>query len=161
MTSPSVVRIAKPGDEAEIWRLFLENHKENGLFSFDAQKVRHHLGRALHPELIHPTDTNPRGVCAVIGEVGGLEALCCVTVGSCWYSSEFCIEELIVYVDALHRKSRHAKALIQWMRLQSDLSGRKLIASVISNERTEAKVDLFSRLLPQSRGLFHACTHQL
>ena len=33
MTCPSIVRVATPDDYQECWRLFLQGHRENGLFT--------------------------------------------------------------------------------------------------------------------------------
>jgi len=147
MTCPSIVRVAKPADHTEIWRLFLQGHKENGKFSVAPEKVDWFLARALHPDLIPDWDTGPRGVIGVIGDVGDLEALVFVAIGTYWYSNERHLEEFIVYVDPECRQSSHAKALISWMKHQSDRSGIPLIAGIMSSHRTEAKVRLYSRML--------------
>jgi hypothetical protein len=154
MTSPSCVRIAGPADKVEIWRLFMANHEENGLFPMTPYKVNWHLDRALNPEYIHPADTGPRGIVGVIGPVGALEGIACLIIGNSWYSDEFHLQEMVVFVDSAHRKSRHAHALVNWMKLQSDITRRKLIVGVISTERTEAKVALFDRLLPRAGAFF-------
>jgi len=97
--TPSTVRIAKPWDAPEIWRLFLQLHRENGLFTVAPQKVTILMDRALHPEWIHPTDTGPRAQIGVIGNPGRLEAVVFVLISSFWYSNDLHLEELLVYVD--------------------------------------------------------------
>ena len=74
MTCPSIVRVARPEDHQEIWRLFLQGHKENGQFTLAPEKVDYFLARALHPEMIPEWDTGPRGAIGVIGAIGSLEA---------------------------------------------------------------------------------------
>ncbi len=154
MTCPSIVRIAKPADHQEIWRLFLQGHRENGKFTLAPEKVEYFLSRALHPEAIPVWDTGPRGVIAVIGEVGKLEALVFVTVSTFWYSHDRHMEEFIVYVDPECRNSGHARALIDWMKAQSDRVGIPLLTGVISTERTEAKVRLYRRMVPYVGAFF-------
>ncbi len=154
MTCPSIVRLAKPDDRQEIWRLFLQGHRENGQFSLAPEKVDYFLSRALHPGMIPPWDTGPRGAIGVIGDVGKLEALVFVTIGSFWYSHDRHLEEFIVYVDPECRRSYHARALIAWMKQQSDQTGLPLFTGVVSNLRTKAKVDLYSRMLPQVGAFF-------
>lgn len=149
MTCPSIVRLAKPADRQEIWRLFLQGHRENGMFSLAPEKVDWFLTRALSPELIPVWDTGPRGAIGVIGDVGALEALVFVTIGTYWYSHDRHLEEFIVYVDPECRKSMHARALVKWMKEQSDLTGLRLVTGVVSNERTESKCALYSRMLPK------------
>jgi GNAT superfamily N-acetyltransferase len=154
MTSPSTVRIAKPEDKIEIWRLFMLGYQENAQFRISPQKVNFFLDRALNPNAIHPLDDGPRGAIGVIGEVGSLEGLAFVIFGNYWYSDERHLEELIVYVDPAHRRSRHAHALVNWMKFQSDLTGLPLVTGIISTERTEAKVALYERLLPKVGAFF-------
>ncbi len=147
MTCPSVVRVAKPADHTEIWRLFLQGHRENGKFTLAPEKVDWFVQRALHPETIPQWDTGPRSVIGVIGDVGKVEALVFVTIGTYWYTYDRHIEEFIVYVDPECRSSGHARACIEWMKVQSDRSGLPLLTGIISSERTEAKVRLYRRML--------------
>jgi GNAT superfamily N-acetyltransferase len=149
MTCPSIVRPARPEDHQEIWRLFLQGHRENGQFTLAPEKVEWFLQRALFPQMIPDWDAGPRGAIGVIGDIGKLEALVFVTIGTFWYSNDRHIEEHIVYVDPECRRSFHAKALIKWMKDQSDRTGLPLLTGVISTERTKAKVDLYGRMLPK------------
>lgn len=149
MTCPSIVRVARPEDRQEIWRLFLQGHRENGKFTLAPEKVDFFLQRALNPELIPEWDTGPRGAIGVIGDIGKLEALVFVTLSTYWYSHDRHLEEFIVYVDPESRRPPgHARALIEWMKQQSDVTGLPLVTGVISTERTEAKVRLYRRMLP-------------
>ena len=86
-------------DAPEIWRLFLQTHRENGLFKLAPQKVTGFMDRALHPEMISSQDTNPRAQIGVIGTTGRLEAVAFVLLSCFWYSEEIHLEELLVYVD--------------------------------------------------------------
>jgi len=149
MPCASVVRIATPDDHREIWRLFLQGHRENGMFTLSPDKVQWFMTRALAPYLIPPGDSGPRGVIGVIGPVGALEALVFVTIGEYWYSNDKHIEEFLVYVDPECRKSNHAHALIDWMKEQVELTGIPLVTGIMSNERTEAKCRLYRRMLPK------------
>lgn len=149
MPCPSIVRSARPDDAKEIWRLFLQGHRENGLFSLAPDKVQWFMSRCLFPETIQPGDTDVRGVIGVIGTPNALEALVFVTIGSYWYSHDKHIEEFIVYVDPECRRSGHAQALVQWMKDQVEITGLPLMTGIISNERTEAKCRLYRRLLPK------------
>ena len=154
MPCPSIVRTAKPEDLQEIWRLFLMSHKEQGMFPLAVEKVNWFLDRALYPERLHQQDTGPRGVVAVIGEVGSLEGLAFVTIGEMWFSYAKHLEEFTVYVDPEHRRSNHAKALLNWMKHEVDVTGVPLITGIISNERTEAKCRLYGRVF-QKVGEFY------
>lgn len=155
MTSPSTVRIALPEDAQEIWRLFLQGHKENGIFTLAPEKVQWFLHRVLHPEFIPVGDTGPRGVIGVIGPVGSLEGLVFLTIGSYWYSNDLHLEEYIIYTDPEHRKSHHVQALIEWMKNQVEITNLPLVTGIISNIRTEAKCRLYRRMLPKIGEFFY------
>jgi hypothetical protein len=153
--APSVVRVAKGEDHQECWRLLLQGFNENGLFGLAPDKVDWFLMRALRPDLISPMDTGVRGVIGVIGPVGALEGICFLTIGEYWYSHDKHIEEFIVFVDPEYRQSTHAKAFVEWMKLQSDNTGIPLLTGIISKERTAAKVRLYERMLPKVGAFFY------
>jgi GNAT superfamily N-acetyltransferase len=150
----SIVRTAGPDDYEEVWRLFLQNHKENGLFKPSPPKVQWLLNRVLYPQAIPPGDTGTRGVIGVIGPVNALEGIVFVTISEYWYSAQKHIEEFMVYVDPECRKSGHAVALVQWMKDQAAITGLPLLTGVMSNHRTEAKCRLYRRMLPKIGELF-------
>lgn len=154
MPHPSVVRRATPEDHDDIWRLFLMGHRENSIFPLDHSKVEFLLQRALNPEFIHPLDMGPRAEIAVIGPKSKLEAMVFVIIGQMWYSYEYHLEELIVYVDPECRKSGHAKALIEWMKATADDMNVTLITGIISKDRTAAKIRLYDRYLPRIGAFF-------
>lgn len=153
-TTPSVVRTAGPADYEECWRLFMQGHKENGLFSIDPQKVQWLLNRLLFPQAILPQDTGPRGIVGVIGEVGNLEGLTFVVIREYWYSSEKYISECMVFVDPECRGTGHAVALVDWLKEQSEATGLPVLASVLSTHRTEAKCRLYRRSLTKVGEIF-------
>lgn len=154
MSSPSIVRLATPADAQEIWRLFLQAHNENSLFPLATEKVQYLMNRVLYPDSIPLGDMGPRGIIGVIGPVGALEALVFLLIGQFWYSNDRHLEELIVFTDPEHRKSTHAQAIIQWMKDQVELTGLPLMTGIMSNHRTEAKVRLYSRMLPKVGAFF-------
>jgi GNAT superfamily N-acetyltransferase len=152
MTSPSVVRLAIPADHQDLWRCFLQAHNENSLFQLDPAKVDWMMSRALNGAPLG--DTGPRGIIGVIGKVGRIEAFVFLLIGQFWYSSEHHLEELVVFVDPEHRKSGHAQAIITWMKEQVEKTGLPLMTGVMSTHRTEAKVRLYSRMLPKVGAFF-------
>lgn len=149
MTSPSIVRAAKPDDHNEIWRLFLMVHNENGVFPLAPQKVDYFLQRALNPGLIPDGDVGVRGAIGVIGPVGALEGFVFVTIGCYWYTESKHVEEYAVFVDPEYRRSGHAQALVQWMKDQVETTRLPLVTGIMSNHRTEAKCRLYRRMLPK------------
>ena len=149
MTCPSTVRIATAHDAPEIWRLFLEGQKDFSLFTMAPDKVNWILSRVLCPETIPLGDTALRGVMGVIGKVGALEAICGLCISDLWYTHDKHLGDFLVFVDPVHRSSKHAQALIEWMKYQSDILGLPFISGVITNQRTEAKCRLFRRMIPK------------
>jgi GNAT superfamily N-acetyltransferase len=130
-------------------------HNENGLFPLAPDKVEFFLQRALNPSLIQPGDTGPRGVIGVIGPVGALEGIVFVTISCFWYTHAKNLDEFIVYVDPECRKSGHARALVEWMKNQVEITGLPLMTGIISNTRTEAKCELYRRMLPKIGEFFY------
>ncbi len=156
MNTPPVVRLAKPDDHGEIWRLFLQSHKENGLFTLAPEKVEWLLQRALFPHLIPLGDTGTRGIIGVIGPTGNLEGLAFLTVGTYWYSNDPHLEEFMVFVDQEHRGDGQAQALVQWMKDQVESTKLPLVTGILSTKRTEAKCRLYRRMLPKIGEFFMA-----
>lgn len=152
--APSVVRLALPEDAKEIWRLFLQGHRENGMFTLAPEKVTWFLSRALCPETIQLGDTGPRCVIGVIGPIGSLEGLIFLTITQQWYSNDYHMEEWMVYTDPEHRRSHHVQALVEWMKSQVEIQQMPLITGIISNVRTEAKCRLYRRMLPKAGEFF-------
>lgn len=154
MTCPSVVRLGIPEDSQEVWRLLLAAHKENALFPLAPEKVEWIMNRALYSHLIPTGDTGTRAIIGVIGPVGSLEAIVFLLIGQFWYSNDHHLEEILVFTDPEHRRSHHATAIIKWMKRQVNETGLPLITGVLSTHRTEAKVRLYSRLLPKMGEFF-------
>ena len=148
------VRVAKTEDFDEVWRLFLFAYEENAILPLSERKAVWHIKRALEPEKIHPTDTGMRGVIGVIGDPDLLEAAVFLTIGSYWYTEHLHIEEYVLLVDPRHRKSNHAKTLINWMEQQVKEVNLPLVTGILSNHRTEAKCRLYGRLLPKAGEFF-------
>src|SRR5215470_19703179 len=114
MIELATVRIAGPADREEVFRLLVQGHEENGMFPYDPDRLDWWLTRMLEPDIIPPSDAQPRGVIGVIGEKH-LEGLAFLVIGQLWYSRRRHLEEFVVYVDPRYRKSNHHRSLIEWM----------------------------------------------
>lgn len=149
MSSPSTVRFADLEDFDEVWFLMRMSYGENAVFPLARKKAQDCVKRALTPH-------NQQGAIGVIGNKGDtLEALAFLTIGTFWYSEAPHLEEYMVFVHPDHRKSNHAKALINWMKEQVELTGIPLMTGVFSLERTEAKCRLYQRMLPKLGEFFY------
>ena len=145
MTSPSNVRLAVPEDKLAVFELCKMLHAENGLFPMDDDLVQETMMKGINRN---------GGVLGVIGPVGGpLEGVIYMTILNFWYSRKPHLAELFSYVPPEHRKSNHAKVLIEFAK-QCATDDIKLVIGVISNNRTEAKVRLYERRLGKPVGAF-------
>lgn len=156
MNAPSTVRVAGPDEFESVWSLMLLSYEENAVFPLDEPKARWHLRRAVCPNEIPPGDQGIRGAVGVIGVKGSLEGLCFLTIGSFWYSSALHLEEFMVFVHPDHRKTGHAKALLDWMETQVNETGLPLMTGVFSESpRNAAKCRLYQRKFPKLGEFFY------
>ena len=131
------VRLAEPEDIPEIMRLFREYLEENGQSKFSEDKIISIL--ALHYN-------KNGGIIGVIGEIGGpLKGALVLVVQQSWYSEDYQLQELSLYVDKEHRKSNYAKQLMIFAKKAAEVLDLELRIGVWSSERTEAKISLYKR----------------
>lgn len=154
MSSSSEVRLATHEDYAEIWQMFRLLHKENGVFSMSEPKLDWILQRVLLPHLIPQNDTGLRGYMGVIGPVGALEGFILLIIGTYWYTDELHLEELATFVHPNHRRTKHAKALLNYSKRMSDAINIPLLIGIVSNKRTESKVRLYRKHFPEAGSFF-------
>lgn len=137
ITSP--VRKATVADRPEILDLCQQNWSENGQFSLNPHKVEAMIDRAFN------------GGGAIIGAVGQpgamIEGFIFLLITQFWYSSDWCLEEMMNYVRPECRRSTHAKDMIAFGKRCSDELQIPLVIGVVSNERTKAKMALYQRQL--------------
>lgn len=148
MSLPSVVRFADMDDLEEVWFLMRMSYGENAVFPLSPKKAQSYVKSAL---------SHQQGAIGVIGPKGGcLEALAFLCIGTFWYSDAPHLEEYMVYVHQDHRKSGHAKALLEWMEMQVEATKLPLMTGVFSNSpRNEAKCRLYSRKFPKLGEFFY------
>ena len=88
----------------------------------------------------------------VIGTPTDMQATIGLMVSRIYYTDEWHLGDLWVFVRPDCRKSTHAKALLEFgKRTASDL-GLKFMSGVVSNARTEEKMRLYRRRLGTSVG---------
>lgn len=145
MTDEIPIRLGKPGDEDEIMMLCRELHDENGMFPLSEPRVRALLQKAFREE---------GGIIGLIGEPGHVEAIMLLMISNAYYTDQWHIEELFSYVRPAHRKSTHAKRLVEWGKACANECRLPALIGILSNERTEAKVRLYRRQLGNPAGAF-------
>lgn len=142
------VRAASATDLEEILQLCRQLWEENGLFSYDEDRIRALAERGFRGEGV---------VIGVIGpEKGPLEGSVCITVeiAGNYYSGDVHLVELWNYVAPDYRKSRNAQALIDYMVTVARGTNMALITGIITNSRTAGKVRLYRQLLGEPAGAF-------
>jgi len=142
MITTSPVRKATITDRAQILEMCEENHRDNGQFSLSMPKVEAMVDKAFS------------GGGAIIGVVGDkqIEGMLLLLISQFWYTSDWCLEEILNFVRPQFRRSTHAKDMISFGRRCSDELGIPLVIGVVSNERTKAKMELYRRQLGEPCG---------
>ena len=136
------VRKARLEDRDTILEICVQNHAENGQFSYSPKKVEAMVSRAFN------------GGGAIIGTVGSgrIEGLILLVIGQHWYTDDFCLEEVMNYVLPDYRRSTHAKDMITFAKRCSNELVLPLVIGVVSNDRTKAKMELYKRQLGEPCG---------
>lgn len=141
------VRIAQPEDEASIMAMCRRLWEENGLFTYNEDKVRECLHRCFEK----------RGT--IVGVVGSpiIEGSICLATSDYYYTDDWHLAELWNFVDEPYRKSRNAEALVMFGLECSKLMGIPFLTGIITNKQMSGKVRLYQRLLGHPSGAFFIC----
>lgn len=145
MLITSRVRKATLADMPELMEMCRDLHLENAQFSMNEAKVTDMLRRAFDGK---------GAVIGILGNTGMVEGAILLLINSWWYTDQFCLEEIFSYVRPQFRKSTNAKELITFGKRCSDELGIPLVIGVVSNERTRAKVGLYTRQLSEPSGAY-------
>jgi hypothetical protein len=138
------VRIARPEDEEGIMAMCRNLHSENGLFSFNDDKVRALIRRCFNKEMV------------IVGVIGDdvIQASICMMMTDYYYTDDWHLGELWNYVDPGFRNSRNAEALIEFGKACAVKIGLPFITGIITNKHMAGKVRLYRKLLGYPSGAF-------
>lgn len=142
------VRLGTPDEVDEVMRLALAGCEENAAVPYETDLVLQDVWAALN---LH------QGVVGVIGPLGGhLEGAVLLRVGTMWYSRSPTIEERAIYVDPGFRDAKGGRAarLFEFSHYMADSLGLPLTIGVLSNERTAAKIRMYSRFMGPQDGAY-------
>lgn len=141
------VRIATTDDLDGIMRLATLVWEENGMHDLNTGKVLQQLWPAL---------VRDGALCGVIGPVGGeLTGVILLRVATTWYGDSRHLEEMVVFTHPEHRRfGRRAQKMMTFAKQAADSLGLPLHISVLSTERTDAKVGLYERQFGTPAGAF-------
>lgn len=140
------VRVANKNDLNELLEMGRLLHKENGILNLSLEIIEEEAKKAI----------NGNGsVFGVIGPVGAIEAMIMLSIERFWYTNDPHLEELLSYVRPEFRKSKNARALIEFAKNMSVRLGIPLLIGLLSNQRTIQKIKLYERAIgPQSGAYF-------
>lgn len=139
------VECATPDDVSELMALLRLMHEEKGLAPWDETKVMGALRDGIGWK---------QGMIGVIRGPKMIEASIALFISSWWYSQAEHITDLWSFVHPDHRKSTHAKKLIEFAKEAATDLKRPLLMGVLNTEKTSAKVRLFRRQMPEAGSLF-------
>ena len=139
------VRLAVLEDIPNLMELMKTACREDGQHPIDEEKVFAMVQRYLH---------KGGALIAVIGDVGEPVAYLLMIVDQIWYSTDYQLLELSLFVHPDHRRSDYAKQLMAFSKQASEGLDLDLTIGVLSNERTAAKVRLYQRQFKQVGAFF-------
>lgn len=144
---PPEVETAVPADAPALLALLKLMHAETGMAPLDDLRVRQMIWRGVTQQE------------AVIGVIRGkgprhIEGSIGLFTDRLWYSARDHLADFWNFVAEPHRKSTHAKNLIEFAKWAALTVDRPLVMSMMANERTAAKLRLYERQLPKAGALF-------
>jgi len=161
MDNPFGVVRATPADEQAIYDCLVKLHQENGFYPMNHDKVKDAIMRA----------TRGGTPAAIIGLIkspkGEIEALIWLILSDAiWYSDYLSWNERLLFVMPEHRRSTHAKRLVQFAKWCSDAMSDSLpkepgqqteiplIIGIHTFKALEAKMRLYQRQFQQIGATF-------
>ena len=140
-----LVRIAQQDDEDDLIVMCRRLHEENGLFSFNEDKVRETIHRCFRREGV---------ILGVIGSPGELKASTCMVFSDFYYTSDWHLAEMWNFVEKEYRSAglRYAEALIEYGKKCARDVRLPFITGIITNKHMAGKVRLYRRLLGYPAG---------
>ena len=147
VTTEPLVRTAQPDDEEGIMVLSRLIHQEIGMFNLNEDKVRNMIRPLLYKHL---------GIIGVVGKKDNLEAMILLRVATNWYSDTPFLEEMSVFVKPEFRNATVSRVhtMIEFAKKAADGLDLPLMIGVLSNQRTNAKVELYEKHFGVPAGAF-------
>lgn len=128
------IRFATADDASAIYELLLAMHEENGLYSLSCDKVKGKIRDVIdHGVAIVATEDEK-----IVGSVGLIPC-------QLWYTNDWNLSDVWVFVHPDHRRSLHAKNLLLAIKQTAARLKIPIMTGVVSRKQTEGKVRLFSR----------------
>jgi hypothetical protein len=148
MSAELQIRIGTPEDIHDVMRMAQEACDEHAIFPPSPRKMLAVNWPSLH------RDNGVAGIlCTKDGEVVGATVL---RIGEVWYSEQKVLEEAFIFIKKEYRtvKGGWARKMCEFSKKMSEELGIPLIAGIVSNVRTEAKIRLYERQYGKPNGAF-------
>lgn len=142
------IRLADEHDELGILELCKMMHTEQPYHPLNLGKVAAMIRLAIRQS------PERRGILGVVGDRHDLKGAVFLLIDPIWYSDDWQLLEFFNYVRPEYRRFGFAADLIAYAKQCSDQIGLDLTVGVFSNVRTEAKIRLYRRWLPQMGAFF-------
>ena len=146
--SPIRVRVGTPADVHDVMAVAILACEENSFAKANPIKLLQDIWPALNLD---------RGIVGIIGDVGSqIEGVVLLRVGNVWYSDDALLEERAVFVHPQYRNAKGGRAarLCEFSKMMADNLELPLTIGVLSNERTKAKVRMYSRIMGEPSGAY-------
>lgn len=133
------LRLARPGDEERLFDICLEAYRENGFAGIDQDNVRAIIGAACRSENGY--------VMAFVDGPACIEAVIGLQPQRSWFGDDasWFYTDLLAYVRAQFRASRHAVKLLRFAQWWAEQAGSPVLFNVFPREGFERKAAFFAR----------------
>ena len=141
-----VIRTGQPRDLPVVMGMIREVAKENGIVVLDENKAAHEVWPALNLD---------GGIVGIIGDDREApEGFILLRIARQWYSSHPTLEERVAFVreEFRSKKGGRARKLCEFAKHTAETLRLPLTIGILSNQRTEAKVRLYTRIFGQPVG---------
>jgi hypothetical protein len=146
MLTEVTVRAGVPEDIHKCMDLAQKMAIENSFVDVSPEKVLQEIWSALNLD---------HGIVGVIENSSNvIEGMILLRIGKIWYSDADVLEEKFVFIDYEFRKAKGGRAsrFCEFAKKTADAMGLPLLIGVLSNQRTKAKVRLYSRQFGEPAG---------
>ena len=142
------VWLAGPEDVDEVMALAVMACEDNALTNPNPIKLLQDIWPALNRE---------RGMLAAIGKAGGpIEGIILLRISEMWYSDDLILDEKAIFIHPDYRQAAGGRAarLAEFAKKAAESLGLPLVIGVLSNQRTAAKIRMYTRLFGPPSGAY-------
>jgi GNAT superfamily N-acetyltransferase len=139
------IRTAVAADMPQLLEMGLDLHKEIGMLNPAPDLIEETFKQAI---------AGDGAVLGVIGPIGAVEGMIYLVIGRHWYSRDPHVEEMFNYVRPEFRRSKNAKALIEYAKATAIKLNVPLLIGILSTTDTKRKVAMYERLLGEPAGAY-------